>query len=250
MRFDWATLALQTVNLLILIWILSRFLFRPVADIVARRRAAAGKLLDDAKAIQAEAERARQSAEAEAAKLAQGRADALRAAAAEAETLRRTLIAAARKEASDLVAHAHEDACRQREDAAAAISERAGELALDIAERLMQRLPDRSRIAGFVAGLADAIAALPEANRAEIGAGGAPLRVKAARKPEPGEAEDCRKALERALGRPVELIFEIAPKLIAGLEIETPHARVRNSLRADLDRLAKEFKSDDAALPT
>ena len=45
MHFDWWTLALQTVNVLVLIWILARFFFRPVADIVAKRQAEADKLL-------------------------------------------------------------------------------------------------------------------------------------------------------------------------------------------------------------
>jgi F-type H+-transporting ATPase subunit b len=48
MRIDWWTLALQTANVLILIWLLGRFLFRPVADIVARRQDEANKLIADA----------------------------------------------------------------------------------------------------------------------------------------------------------------------------------------------------------
>ncbi len=43
MRIDWWTLALQTVNVLILIWILSRFLFHPVVAIIDERRAAAAE---------------------------------------------------------------------------------------------------------------------------------------------------------------------------------------------------------------
>ena len=38
MRFDWTTLLLQTVNLLVLVWLLQRFLFRPVMAIIAERR--------------------------------------------------------------------------------------------------------------------------------------------------------------------------------------------------------------------
>ena len=52
MRIDWWTLALQTVNVLVLVWLLGRFLFRPVMDIVAKRRGG-GKLLADAAAARA-----------------------------------------------------------------------------------------------------------------------------------------------------------------------------------------------------
>ena len=55
MHFDWWTLALQTVNVLVLIWILARFFFRPVADIVAKRQAETNKLLADAAAAREQA---------------------------------------------------------------------------------------------------------------------------------------------------------------------------------------------------
>ena len=46
MRIDWWTLALQAVNVLILVWLLGRFLFRPVMDAIAARQASAQALLD------------------------------------------------------------------------------------------------------------------------------------------------------------------------------------------------------------
>ncbi|MGB8423446.1 MAG: F0F1 ATP synthase subunit B, partial [Paraburkholderia sp.] len=50
MRIDWSTLALQTINALVLIWLLARFLFRPVAGIIAERQKAAQTLIADADA--------------------------------------------------------------------------------------------------------------------------------------------------------------------------------------------------------
>ena len=48
MRLDWWTLGLQAINLLVLIWILSRFFFKPIAKAISDRQAASSKLLDDA----------------------------------------------------------------------------------------------------------------------------------------------------------------------------------------------------------
>ena len=59
MRVDWWTLALQTANVLVLIWLLARFLFRPVAEIVARRQDEANRLLADAAAVQRQADEGR-----------------------------------------------------------------------------------------------------------------------------------------------------------------------------------------------
>jgi F-type H+-transporting ATPase subunit b len=55
MQLDWTTFLLEIVNFLILIWILQHFFYRPVLDVIARRRAAIEKTLSDAKAVEAEA---------------------------------------------------------------------------------------------------------------------------------------------------------------------------------------------------
>ena len=41
MTIDWWTLGLQTINVLILIWLLAHFFWRPVAGMIEQRRAAA-----------------------------------------------------------------------------------------------------------------------------------------------------------------------------------------------------------------
>jgi F-type H+-transporting ATPase subunit b len=63
MHIDWWTLAFQTVNVLVLIWILARFFFRPVADVVAKRQAQANKILAEALAAREQAIDARADAD-------------------------------------------------------------------------------------------------------------------------------------------------------------------------------------------
>jgi F-type H+-transporting ATPase subunit b len=55
-ELSWSTFILEIINFLVLVWILKRFLYRPVLDVVARRRAAVQKTLDDARQTQADAE--------------------------------------------------------------------------------------------------------------------------------------------------------------------------------------------------
>ena len=54
MHLDPWTFALQTINVLILVWLLAHFLFRPVAAIIAARRAASDALMTDAEAARGE----------------------------------------------------------------------------------------------------------------------------------------------------------------------------------------------------
>jgi F-type H+-transporting ATPase subunit b len=56
MEFDWTTFVLEIINFLVLVWILQRFLYKPVANAIARRKAEIDKSLADARAAQAEAE--------------------------------------------------------------------------------------------------------------------------------------------------------------------------------------------------
>lgn len=244
MRIDWQTLALQTVNVLILVWILSRFLFKPIVAILDERRAAAAKLLDDAAAAKAEATAAKEKADAEAAKLAASREEALHEAAKEAEMQRAAAVASAWAEAETIRAGAAAEIRGERAAEAAAASDRAARLAVDIAGKLLARLPDSARIDGFVGGLAEALASLPETSRKEVGLAGEPTLV-AARPLTPEEENSCGAAIERALGRPLDFRVAVDPDLIAGLELETPHAVVRNSFRGDLNRIVEELTRHD-----
>jgi F-type H+-transporting ATPase subunit b len=55
-EIDWFTFALEIVNFLILVWILQRFLYKPILHTIARRKAAIEQTLSDAKTRQTEAE--------------------------------------------------------------------------------------------------------------------------------------------------------------------------------------------------
>lgn len=249
MQIDWWTLGLQTVNALVLVWILSRLLFRPVAAMIEDRRAAAARLLDEAGAARAAADAERHKVQLEAANLAEARGKAMKRAAEEAGAEKQEMLAAARAEADRQKAAAAADIARARHEAAAAASDRASRLALDIAAKLLSRLPDEARVAGFIDGLAESVSALPEAVRTAMGADGSPIRLKAARELGAGEAQACRERLSRALGHPVEIAPVVDPDLIAGLEIDMPHAAVRNSFRADLDRIAATLRQNGQQTP-
>jgi len=63
MELNWSTFVLEIINFLVLVWILKRFLYKPVLDVIARRRAGIDKMLSDAKAVKSEAEQLQQQYE-------------------------------------------------------------------------------------------------------------------------------------------------------------------------------------------
>jgi len=54
LELNWSTVVLEILNFLVLVWILKRFLYQPVLDVIARRRAGIEKTLADAEARRAE----------------------------------------------------------------------------------------------------------------------------------------------------------------------------------------------------
>ena len=52
MELNWSTFVLEIINFLILVWILKRFLYKPVLEVIRRRQANIQKNLDDAQALQ------------------------------------------------------------------------------------------------------------------------------------------------------------------------------------------------------
>lgn len=60
MELNWSTFVLEIVNFLVLVWILKHFLYKPVLEVIARRRGRIEKTLADAEARHADAESLRE----------------------------------------------------------------------------------------------------------------------------------------------------------------------------------------------
>jgi F-type H+-transporting ATPase subunit b len=55
-ELDWTTFILEFINFVVLIWILNRFLYQPVMNVIAQRKAAIQKTLSDAEVIRSDAQ--------------------------------------------------------------------------------------------------------------------------------------------------------------------------------------------------
>lgn len=249
MRIDWWTLALQTANVLILIWLLGRFFFRPVMDIVARRQDAANKILDDARHARQQAADMRAEVEQMRAKISAER-DGIMAQARDA----------ARIETEKQQAQLADELARQRSEAAAAISrdraaaqsaviDHASELSVDIARRLLSRVPERSILAAFVEELCREIRALPTALRDGLASATAdrPIEVVTAEPLSSEQQQYVGRALKDALGVEPPLAFRSDSSIVGGLELHGQGTIIRNSWSADLERIRQELSGDTHA---
>ncbi len=245
MRIDWWTLGLQTVNLLVLLWLLGRFLFRPLAAIVAERREAAAKMLDEAQAERVAAGQERAAIEAERKAIADERAARLDAAAQEAEGRRAAMLKDAQAEIDRMHAEAKAAARQAQRDEERRIGHRAHLLAGDIAAHLLDRLPETPPDRSFLPGFEQALASLPAATRASLEDDPGQPVLLSARPLDEADRDACLAAIERATGHRLAPDFRTDPALIAGLRLETPHAVVANSFRTDIGHILTEFERQD-----
>lgn len=245
MRIDWWTLAFQTVNVLVLVWLLSRFLFKPVSKIMTERQQAAAALIQEASTARDAAERDRKQAAEQTAALDAFRLQRLGEITTEAELLKTSLVATARTEAAAIRAAAANEIALLRKKAAREDAARATGFAAEIASRLLSRLPPRALVEGFIGPLAHAVSELPNEVRQQLGEQSDPLHLLAPRPLSDDELAQCRAALADALGHETPLQIEANPILIAGLELVAPHVIVRNSFRHDLETLKAELLTHD-----
>jgi F-type H+-transporting ATPase subunit b len=250
MQIDWWTLAFQTVNVLVLIWILGRFFFRPVANIVARRQEEANKLLADAAAARQDAENARSEVNKIRAEISAERDQLIAEARKSAQREKDKLLAQTSQEIAKLRSEAKTAAAQDRNAAEQAIIARASELSVEIAQRLLGRLPSRISLSAFLDGLCQEVRALPPEARKNFTsamAGDHAIKVVTAASLSEEETGHVRDALKAAFGSELPFEFRADPTLISGIELHSQHAIVRNSWRADLDRIREELGRDEHA---
>jgi F-type H+-transporting ATPase subunit b len=242
---DWWTLGLQAVNVLILIWLLGRFFWRPVAAMIAQRRDAAQKILADADAKRAEAAAALADITRTRAGFARERDAILKAAQETAEQAHTARLRDAEKEAAALEAAAQAAIARDRDAAEKAWADRASHLAVDIAQRLAARLDGPAVAGAFLDWLVKEIRNLPDAARQAVATSGATLEASTASVLGPADQQRYGKLIGEALGASLPVVFKIDPDLIAGLELRGPHLVVANSWRADLTQILADIADDN-----
>ncbi len=116
MSVDWITVAAQIANFLVLVWLLKRFLYRPILDGIDARERQIAERMDEAGRIRARAEEAEGRHEAEIARLKAGREGVLAEVREQAETERDEILSKSRarleREQATLEAARKDDARR------------------------------------------------------------------------------------------------------------------------------------------
>lgn len=245
MQFDWWTLALQTVNFLILVWLLHRFLYRPVLGVIDARRAEIDAQYADARKAEARARAELAEIETERAGIASERTATLKSVADEAEAASATRRAKAEDDAKALLEQTRELLAREREAAMAEARRSAFDLAVTMAQRLLDEFPPELRAGAWLNRIEQHLGDLPPEQRAEIARqlhDGGRLRVESAIALPAAVTSKWRERLNRLFKAEPVIEFEVNPALIAGVELHFPHAVLRFSWRSLMESMQNEIE--------
>jgi F-type H+-transporting ATPase subunit b len=240
MKIDWWTLGFQATNVIVLVWLLQHFFWRPIAAMIAQRRSTTEKALADAKATQDHADAALADIVATRAGFAHEHAALLAAARKEADIARTTLLDSAAREATAHTEAAHAATLAEHDAAEAAWSGHASRLAVQIAGRLAARLQGAAVDGAFLDWLLASIRALPAPARQSASAEPGGMEAVSAEALPAAEQDRYRKLIAEAFGGQPHLTFKADPALIAGIELHGPHFALSNSWRADLGEILKD----------
>jgi len=247
MFIDWITVAAQIINFLVLIWLLKRFLYRPILDGIDQREAGIAARIANAETARSAAERAKETHKVALATLAEEKATIIEAARVEATTEQAALRLLAR-EAMD--AEQAEWLSQIRDERAAFLTDirtTGAEAILSLTSKALKDLADVQ--------LEDQIAARLESHLAELGpdlqrAGAASDGAVAVSSFPLTEAR--RKHLQRAFQnavKDVSLTFRTDPKESPGLTIQLGGVCIGWTVETYLDGLEEALRARLEAAP-
>lgn len=246
MHIDWWTLFIQAANVLILVWLLARFFWRPLRKIIDQRKEASVKLIADAQAAQAAADTEKAANIAMRAGFAAERDTLLAEAKAqidrEREIARKTLA----QEAAHQYAQGQEAIARERKAMEQDLASKAAALAVDIARRLLSKAQPLSAARSFDF-IAAKIQQLPPHSHDQLirFARDGSLTLVSAVPLDDSEKALLRQSLGTALGTIVQPVFVVDPALLFGIALKSDTLEINNNWQDDLNQILSDLKKDE-----
>lgn len=239
MEFDWTTFILEIINFLILVWILKRFLYQPVLDVIDRRRAGIEKTLADAQHIEAEANRVRQLNEQQLIDWEDEKKTAQAQLMAELATIRENKMAALEASISEEAGRRQVLDERRRREFEHMVEEKGIAQGAEFSAKLLARLASPELEAKlFVLLLEDLHQLRSEEKNAVMEAAtevGLKINVQSVFRLDEKKQEALSSALSDIAGRSLTLEYTINPELISGYQVDIGpwvlHANLRDELK-------------------
>ena len=248
MLINWFTVAAQAINFLILVWLLKRFLYKPILHAIDEREKGIAAQLAEAEAKKAESQKERDDFQRKNEAFDQERAALLKKATDEAKAVRQRLLDEARKDADALRAKRQEALRNEQRNLGQEITRWTQKQVFAITRKTLTDLAGTSleeRMgAVFVRRLRALAGSAKEQLTAALRTSKQPVRVRSTFDLPPAQRRAIESAVKETCASEMQVRFETAPEVISGIELSANGQKVAWSIAdylATLEKSASEL---------
>jgi len=247
-NINWSTLILQIVNFSVMVFILTRFFFKPVVRILDERSKRVTSALDEAE--QREREAAEMHAEYEQ-RLAEAQEQVIvmrQQAQEELEQTKRRLLSETRDEIQTMRERAEREIEEARQEAIYQHRRELGYLATTLSGRLMREAGGNAFQKASTEQFLEQLSALPddqyrhalEASESEV----VHVQLVSAHELDADSASQLERQVQEMAGKPIEVAHKVDPALVAGATIRFGDVVIDGSMAGQLQRLSERYVTD------
>ncbi len=243
MLIDWFTVIAQVINFLILVWLLKRFLYRPILNAIDAREKRIAAKIADADAKETEAQKQREEYQQKNEVFDQQRNAHMNEVLEAAKAERAQLLDAARQESEDLRGRLQQALRNEQHSLNEELSRRAREEVFAIARKTLSDLAGTSLEQRMTEIFLDRLRELNTAQITELKSAfkisSDALLVRTAFKLSAQQSAAIETVIAEILGKQKPVEFIIVPDLVSGIEISCNGRKIAWSIADYLGSLAK-----------
>jgi F-type H+-transporting ATPase subunit b len=243
MLIDWFTIIAQVINFLILVWLLKRFLYRPILDAIDVREKRIAAKIADADGKETEAQKQRDEYQKKNEVFDQQRKAHMNEVLEAAKAERAQLLDATRQESNDLRERLEQALRNEQHSLNEELSRRAREEVFAIARKTLSDLAGASLEQRMTDIFLHRLRELNDAQMAEVKSvfktSPHPLLVRTAFELPAQQCATIEAVIGEMLGEEKQVEFNIVPQLVSGIEISSNGQKIAWSIADYLGSLAK-----------
>lgn len=241
MLINWFTVIAQIINFLILVWLLRRFLYKPVLKAIEKREKRIADELEDADRKKAEAEKEQKDYKKKIDEIEARRSSLLKEATQDAKKEQQRLLEEARTKYEELRTRLEKSLQEEQEQIATEVRNKTQQEVFAIARKVLTNLASHSLEEQITAVFLRKITELNHEERqtfiSALKQGEEPVVLRSAFKIIPEQQEAVRKTLQDTLKGDIRLNFQNSPDIIGGIELSANGYKIAWSIEDYLDAI-------------
>lgn len=246
MEINWITFGAQIINFLVLVWLLKRFLYKPVIKAMDEREEKIAERLNEADRAREEAEREADAHRSKTAELEHAKEDLLADAGREVTAWKEQHLEKARQEIEEDRKEWYRALQRERNDFLRDLRRRAAEHVFETARRVLSNLTDVQLEERIVESFLKRLQNVDEKERARIAEAIRNTRhevtVHSAFELPEGLRRRVLSETRTCLGNDLDIEFRTVPDVLCGIELQAAGYKVAWSAGETLEEMQEEFE--------